>query len=61
LSLCTRQIQFIAELEDVERTGITIELGGQRQAHALASPEISDLLFAEGLNWWPASLIRHQV
>jgi hypothetical protein len=49
-ALIRRQVQAIAELKNMARTGISIELGGKSQAHAAPGAKIVDLLVRQGFN-----------
>jgi hypothetical protein len=43
-ALVRSQLEPIAELKDVARTGKSIGLGGERQPHAASGAQIVDLL-----------------
>jgi len=44
------ELELGAQVENVPRSGVAVELGGSRQTHAAAVREIVDLLFAQATN-----------
>jgi hypothetical protein len=49
-ALIRGQVKPITELENMARAGISVELGGKRQAHATSGSKIVDLLLRQRLD-----------